>query len=111
MEVFSLLPVGADPHAFQPGAKDVAKIADADLVLSVGLGLEESWLKELLRNAARDPSTIVELGEVVDPIEFAESHREEVETTKEGEQRARPRHTRPPFLVRPDYASSAQSTT
>ena len=77
VEVFSLLPVGADPHAFQPGAKDVAKIADADLVLSVGLGLEESWLKELLRNAARDPSTIVELGEVVDPIQFAESHREE----------------------------------
>ena len=85
VEVFSLLPVGADPHAFQPGAKDVAKIADADLVLSVGLGLEESWLKELLRNAARDPSTIVELGEVVDPIEFAESHREEEETIEEGE--------------------------
>ena len=83
VEVFSLLPVGADPHAFQPGAKDVAKIADADLVLSVGLGLEESWLKELLRNAARDPSTIVELGEVVDPIEFAESHREEVAVLEE----------------------------
>ena len=86
VEVFSLLPVGADPHAFQPGAKDVAKIADADLVLNVGLGLEESWLNELLRNAARDPSTIVELGEVVDPIQFSESHHEEVETTKEGEQ-------------------------
>ena len=83
VEVFSLLPVGADPHAFQPGAKDVAKIADADLVLSVGLGLEESWLKELLENAARDPSTIVELGEVVDPIEFAESHREEVAVLEE----------------------------
>ena len=83
VEVFSLLPVGADPHAFQPGAKDVAKIADADLVLSVGLGLEESWLKELLRNAARDPSTIVELGEVVDPIQFTESHREEVAMLEE----------------------------
>ena len=79
VEVFSLLPVGADPHAFQPGAKDVAKVADADLVLSIGLGLEESWIRELLRNAARDESAIVELGDVVDPIEFGASHAGEVE--------------------------------
>ena len=79
VEVFSLVPTGADPHAFQPGAGDVAKIADADLVLSVGMGLEESWLKELLQNAARDPSTIIEMGEIVDPMEFAESHADEVD--------------------------------
>ena len=79
VEVFSLVPVGADPHAFQPGTRDVARIADADLVLNVGLGLEGSWLKELLQNAARDPSTIVELGVAADPIEFAQSHVGEVE--------------------------------
>ena len=83
VEVFSLVPAGADPHAFQPGAQDIARIADADLVLSVGLGLEESWLQDLLQNAARDPSTIMELAETVDPIEFAESHREEVEVIEE----------------------------
>ena len=79
VNVFSVLPVGADPHGFQPGARDVAQIADADLVLSIGLGLEASWLTDLLENAARDPSTIVELGEVIDPIEFAETHIEDVE--------------------------------
>ena len=79
VNVFSVLPVGADPHGFQPGARDVAQIADADLVLSIGLGLEASWLTELLENAARDPSTIVELAELVDPIEFAETHIEDVE--------------------------------
>ncbi len=79
VEVFSLVPTGADPHGFQPGARDVAKIADADIVFSVGLGLEASWLTELLENAARDPSTIIELGDAIEPIEFAESHREEVE--------------------------------
>ncbi len=83
VEVFSLVPVGADPHGFQPSAQDVTRIADADLVLSIGLGLEESWLKELLQNAARDPATIVELGEIVDPIEFAEAHAEEVELIEE----------------------------
>ncbi len=79
VEVFSLVPVGADPHAFQPGAQDVVKIAEADLALSIGLGLEESWLHELLQNAARDESSIVELSDAVDPIEFAASHADEVE--------------------------------
>ena len=79
VEVFSLVPVGADPHTFQPGAKDVARIAEADLVLSVGLGLEGEWLHDLLENAARDESSIIEMGELVDPIEFAEGHADEVE--------------------------------
>ena len=79
VDVFSLVPVGADPHTFQPGAKDVARIAEADLVLSVGLGLEASWLHDLLENAARDESAIIEMGEIVDPIEFAAGHAGEVE--------------------------------
>ena len=83
VEVFSLVPIGADPHSYQPGAQDVARIAEADLVLSVGLGLEESWLRELVEGAARDPSAIVELAEIVDPIEFGESHAEEVETIED----------------------------
>ena len=79
VDVFSLVPVGADPHTFQPGAQAVARVADADLVLSIGLGLEESWLHDLLENAARDESAIVELGEIIEPIEFASTHAEEVE--------------------------------
>ena len=79
VEVLSLLPVGADPHAYQPGAQDVAAIADADMVLAIGLGLEESWLHELLENAARDESSIVEVAEIIEPIEFGETHVEDVE--------------------------------
>ena len=83
VDVFSLVPVGADPHTFQPGAKDVAKVAEADLVLSVGLTLEGAWLKDLLENAARDTSAIVEMGEIVDPIEFAQGHADEVDVLEE----------------------------
>ena len=79
VEVFSLVPTGVDPHGFQPGARDVAKIADADIVFSVGLSLEGAWLKELLENASKDPSTIIELSDAIEPIEFAESHKEDVE--------------------------------
>ena len=70
VEVFSLLPVGGDPHTFLPGARDVARVADADLVLTVGLGLEADWLEELLHNASADEAKIVPLGDGVDPIEF-----------------------------------------
>ena len=79
VDVFSLLPVGGDPHTFQPGARDVARIADADIVLSIGLGLEGGWPNDLLKNAAANPDSIVETGEIVEPIEFAEGHAEEVE--------------------------------
>ena len=83
VEVFSLLPAGSDPHAFQPGAKDVAAIADAEIVLSVGLRLEDSWLRELVQNAARDEASIVALAEIVDPIDFGETHGEEVDGLEE----------------------------
>ena len=72
VDVFPLLPPNADPHSFQPGARDVARVADADLVLSIGLSLEASWLDDLIHNAARNPEAIAALGDVVDPIEFTE---------------------------------------
>ena len=73
VEVMSLLPVGGDPHTYQPGARDVANIVDADLVLTVGLGLEGAWLEELIHNASADESRIVALAGAIDPIEFAET--------------------------------------
>ncbi len=81
VEVTSLLPIGGDPHTYQPGARDVANIVDADLVLTVGLGLEGAWLEELIHNASADESRIVALGDFVDPIPFTEmgGHHEEHE--------------------------------
>ena len=83
VEVFSLVPRGVDPHGYQPGARDVARVADADLVLTVGLGLEESWFRELLENAARDPASIIEMADAIEPIEFGETHIEDVEFLEE----------------------------
>ena len=72
VDVFPLLPPNADPHSYQPGAQDIARIADADLVFSVGLSLEAGWFEELLENAARDHDSIIALAEKVDPIDFVE---------------------------------------
>ena len=73
MQVTSLLPAGGDPHTYQPGARDVAQIVDADLVFTVGLQLEGQWLEELIHNASADESHIIALGGAVNPIEFAET--------------------------------------
>ena len=72
VEVFSLLPPDTDAHTFQPGARDISRVADADLVFSIGLSLEAGWLDELIKNAARDPAGTVALGDAVDPIDFVE---------------------------------------
>ena len=68
VEVASLIPTDVDPHGFQPGPRDAAKIAEADLIIAVGLGMEGFWLEELLRNVAREPSIVLTLGDLVDPI-------------------------------------------
>ena len=70
-EVFALLQPGGDPHSFVPGGRDVARVADADVVFTVGLGLEAEWLHDLVHNAQADESRVIELGEVVDPMEFS----------------------------------------
>ena len=72
VEVFSLHSPGSDPHNIVPGARDVARVADADLVLSIGLGLEAVWFEDLLTNASADESRVIALGDGVGPLEFME---------------------------------------
>jgi len=62
-----LLPIGADPHAFEPRPQDVAALTDADLVLVNGLGLEAT-LQPLLGNAR----TIVTVSDGINALPFAE---------------------------------------
>ncbi len=90
VEIFPLLPPNSDLHTFQPGARDITRVADADLVFSVGLKLEAGWLNDLLENTARSPDSIVALGEFVDPIPFVET----VEASGEhaGHEEGRERH-------------------
>lgn len=76
-----LIPAGVDPHSFEPAPQDVTKIADADLIIENGLGLE-AWMQKTIENAGGAP-TLVEAsagltprtpraGELIDPAEQAE---------------------------------------
>jgi manganese/iron transport system substrate-binding protein len=57
--VKSIVPVGASPETFQPAPQDVATVADANVLVENGAGLE-SWLDRLLRDAGtRDLRVVV----------------------------------------------------
>ena len=45
-----LLPVGTDPHSFEPTPQDIVKVSDADVVFANGAGLE-AFLGPLLESA------------------------------------------------------------
>jgi len=50
VQVNILLPLGTDPHAFEPRPQDAAALADAQIVFANGAGLEE-FLQPLLESA------------------------------------------------------------
>ncbi|MEY3367375.1 MAG: hypothetical protein RI973_530 [Bacteroidota bacterium] len=50
-QVRSVVPIGSDPHSYDPTPADADLLAGADLILRNGLTFE-SWLDDLLRNAA-----------------------------------------------------------
>ena len=100
VEVFGMIPAGGDPHSFMPGARDIARVADADLVLTVGLQLEAGWLEELVHNASADESKIVALADRVDPLEFATAELHDDHGDDHGEMMAGEGHGEPAIMGR-----------
>jgi ABC-type Zn uptake system ZnuABC Zn-binding protein ZnuA len=78
-----LLPVGADPHGFDPTPRDVSTVADADVVFINGLGLEQ-FLDRLLQSAG-DSAQIVAVSDGVTPIEGHDEHEGEEHEGEEHE--------------------------
>lgn len=50
LHVDALMPTGVDPHSFEPTPADVARVADADVLIANGAGFE-GFLQEMLQNA------------------------------------------------------------
>jgi ABC-type Zn uptake system ZnuABC Zn-binding protein ZnuA len=50
LQVETLIPLGVDPHAFEPTPQDVARVGTANVLIVNGAGYE-SWLDKVLENA------------------------------------------------------------
>ena len=66
-----LIPIGVDPHDYQPSARQIARLSDADLVVVNGLGLEEG-LEDAVAGAAADGVAVLEVAALLDPLPFGE---------------------------------------
>ena len=48
VRVNALVRAGQDPHAYEPTARQIAALAEADLYVRVGVGFEDAWMSRLL---------------------------------------------------------------
>ena len=64
VDVQILLPIGTDPHSFDPTPQDIAKVADAEIIFANGAGLED-FIEHLLVSADAE-ERIVEVSEGID---------------------------------------------
>jgi ABC-type Zn uptake system ZnuABC Zn-binding protein ZnuA len=83
LKVDTLIPIGVDPHAYQPTPQDVAKIAASQVLIVNGAGFE-TWLKNVLENAGGKRQVIEAaaglasrkpgVNEVIDPDHVGDPH-------------------------------------
>lgn len=69
VKVRSLVPVGADPHLYQPTPADVRDVSRASLVVTNGLGLE-GWIDDLVRNAGGKATKVHVATDEIEPLEI-----------------------------------------
>jgi ABC-type Zn uptake system ZnuABC Zn-binding protein ZnuA len=79
--VDSLIPIGIDPHAFEPTPQDVAKIAESQVLIVNGAGFEE-WLAETIANAGGERLVLEASAGLTmrEPTASESSHEHEAET-------------------------------
>lgn len=69
--VENLVPVGAEPHDYEPSPKQIAKIYDGDVFIFLGENLEP-WAKQIEEQLKKKGVTVVEVGK--DIIENNDPH-------------------------------------
>ena len=78
-----LIPDGQDPHDFQPSARDIETINNADIVISNGLDFEEG-LEDVLASAIENGVSVYMVGENMTVREPDEDHAEEDHAEEDG---------------------------
>ena len=72
VELIEIVKPGVDPHIYEPTPGDLKKISKAQILLASGLGFE-GYLEKLRSSVAKSGVRFVVAGDVVSPIEAAES--------------------------------------
>ena len=69
-DIETIIPVGGDPHGFEPSLRDRERMEHADLVVANGLELEER-LEDTLEAVEESGTPVFKTAELMEPIPFA----------------------------------------
>jgi len=83
-EVHNLLPPGASPHTFEPTPDDLKLLEESDLVIMLGLGLDD-WMDKMIASSGKEKKVII-ASEGVETIkmESGEESESHVDADKDG---------------------------
>ncbi len=82
-EIYLLLPSGSDPHSWEPKPSDIKKVADADLFIYIGAGLEP-WM-ESVKEVLKKDAIVIDSSYLVD-LKKSEGHEEHDEQKEENDE-------------------------
>jgi zinc transport system substrate-binding protein len=75
--VIALIPAGSEPHDWEPSAKDMKKVKEADVFIYNGI--VEGWAEQALQSTANSKRVVVEASKGIDLIEGLHEEEEEEE--------------------------------
>ncbi|PWH14985.1 MAG: ABC transporter substrate-binding protein [Anaerolineae bacterium] len=98
VQVQSLLPLGVDPHTFEPTPQDVKKIAESNVLILNGAGFEK-WAEKTLQNAGGERLVIEAAAGLTMREPKLEMHEHEQETHTDHHHEGDPHFWFDPTLV------------
>ncbi len=108
-DIINLVPAGAEPHDWEPKAKDMAELEKADIFIYNGAGMEP-WVDKILKELKNDKLIVIEASREVQLLEEKHSQKKDPEiakssTVKEPEDDHGHDHGKDPhFWLNPIYA-------
>ena len=81
-DVEAIIPVGSDPHGYEPSLQDTERMTNASLVVANGLTLE-GRLEDTLESVAESGTPVLKFAEHMDPIPY-EGHDDHDDHDEEG---------------------------
>ena len=73
VNVYTIIPEGVEPHDFEPKAKDLRKLENADMLVLNGAGMEH-WSKDVIKAVKNEKLKVIDTSQGVNLINISEEN-------------------------------------